>query len=112
MRVNKSVESILEPCGLPIAHLAFKNYLNKPVPNPPYICYKYLSGSTEGPDSRPNLLINKRIRIELYTDGEADPSLEHIVEECLNPFEYERTVDDYIKSEDMHLTAYEFEIYE
>lgn len=112
MRVNKKIETILKQSGLPVAHLAFKKYLNTTVPNPPYICYKILSGSTEGPDSKPNLLMNKTVRVELYTDGEADPSVEQIVEECLSPFDYEQTVDDYLESEDLHLTAYEFDLYE
>lgn len=109
MAVDKKVEEMLSPVGVPVAYRQFKPYKNKPVPSPPYLIYLFPSERGYGPDNC-NLIIHKRVSVELYTNAK-NTQLEKKVEAAISAYKYEKS-EDYIDSENMYMVTYDFNIYE
>ena len=107
--VNKFIEKLFSPTGLPIAYRFFKPKKNKPVPEPPYLVYLIKDESGYGADEK-NLISNKSVTVELYSDKKSF-DLEATIEEIISAYEY-RKHEEFIESEEMWQVSYEFEIYE
>lgn len=110
MAVNKLIEDLLAPVALPLAYREFDPFKkNKPVPDPPYLIYLIDNETARGPDGL-NLVLRKRITVELYTT-EKNVFLELKVEEALSAFTFEK-YEEYLSEERMNMVSYEFEIYQ
>ena len=107
--VNKQIEDMLTPIGLPLAYREFKPYKNKPVPSPPYLIYLIDSENGYGADEK-NLICKKNITVELYTTLKS-PATEEKIEEAISGFEYTK-YEDYISEEKMYMVSYEFTTYQ
>lgn len=102
------VEGLIAPLGLPVAYRQFTPLKDKPVPNPPYLIY-YISPENSGGADYKNLLIQRTVTVELYTD-EPDAVLEQQLEDALSSVEWTKH-EDYIESERLNMVSYEFNYY-
>ena len=109
MAVNKHIESILQPIGLPLAYRTFKPYKNKPVPAPPYLIYIISNESAHGADNK-NLYKRLHVAVELYTTTK-NTVLEEKVEDAISQYEFEK-YESYIDNEKMYFVSFEFDIYQ
>jgi len=109
MAVDKKIEALLAPVKIPIAYRAFRPYKNKPVPNPPYLIYLIEHEAAYGADYK-NLVKEKNVRVELYADKK-ELKLEEKVEQALSAYDHDK-YEDFIESEAMYMTAYEFTVFE
>ena len=98
----------LEKLGIPVADTEFKDTKKHPAPEPPFTCY--LCKETQRGSDQKNLIREIDGSVELYTDRIKDPSLEKRIEtEVL--FDIEFIKEQYnIKTENMILTSYDFEL--
>lgn len=101
------VNLILKEIGLPCAYHHFKPYKNKPLPEPPYIIWYIDDEHHFGSDDK-NFLKRQSITIELYSRTK-DRKTELKIEKSLNFIEFDKW-EEYIDSEKLYLTSYEFEI--
>lgn len=92
----------LKRLDIPVAYLKF----NKPQ-NLPFAVYYEAGGTVEGADGY-NLYRRTNIIVELYTERK-DVGLERKLEELFRSQTLEKDVDTFLKEENMHMTAYEFE---
>lgn len=102
------VEGLIAPLGLPIAYRQFTPFKDKPVPNPPYLIY-YISPENSGGADYKNLLVQRTVTVELYTD-EPDAALERQLEDALSSVEWTKH-EDYIESERLNMASYEFDYF-
>ena len=104
---NSLVEEILAPVDLPLAYRKFVPYKNKPVPSPPYMIYAILRETASGADYC-NLIKRLTVTLELYC-VDKDEEHEAAIESCLVGYEWDKE-EDFIESEHLYVTTYEFEI--
>jgi hypothetical protein len=109
MAVNKEIEDMLSPVGLPLAYRQFKPYKNKPVPKPPYLIYIIEREKGSGADGK-NLVKERTVTIELYSDRKST-ELEDKVEAAISAFEFDK-YEDYIEGESLYMVSYEIIIYQ
>lgn len=98
----KEIYSKLQQLGIPVAYQRF----NEPQ-NLPFAVYFEAGGTVEGADGY-NLFRRTDIKIELYTERK-DIRLERRLEELFREQPLEKEADIFLKEENMHMTAYEFE---
>lgn len=98
----KEIYSKLQQLGIPVAYQHF----NKPQ-NLPFVVYYEAGGTVEGADGY-NLFRRTNIIVELYT-AKKDFRLERKLEILFRELPLEKAVDTFLKDENMHMTAYEFE---
>lgn len=109
MAVNKRIESLLKPIGLPVAYRKFKPYKGKPVPPPPYLIYFIERENARGSDDK-NFYKKLQVVVELYTATKS-PTFEESVENTIQEFEFDK-YEEYLDSEGMFFVSWEFDIYE
>lgn len=88
--------------GIPVAYMQFKEE-----PDPPVCVYYETESRIYGADDQ-NLIEKKRIRIEIYTEGKM-PELEEKVEALFPNSEISKECGEFIETEGLQETAYEFE---
>ncbi len=98
----KEIYSKLQQLGIPVAYQHF----DKPQ-KLPYAVYYEAGGTVEGADGY-NLFRRTNIVVELYT-ARKDIRLERHLEELFRELPLEKEADTFLKDENMHMTAYEFE---
>lgn len=100
------VKERLEKLGIPYAYRRFKEYKNKPLPEPPYIVWFIDGEQHEGSDFK-NLIRHCHITIELYSKTKNEENEKKIESEfsdtALDKWE------DYIESQGLYLVSYEFD---
>lgn len=103
------VKKMLEATGYPVAYSHFTPSKNKPVPNPPYICYLTPYTANLHADNKVYMR-GEIVQIELYTfkkDLEAEAKLEKILND--NEFPND-AIETYIESENLFQRIYEIKI--
>lgn len=101
--------SALSRIGMPVAYRQFLPTKGVEVPNPPYAVYIISPETGRGADYK-NLLRERHVRIEIYTDAK-DTARELAVEDILGAVEWEKD-EEYIDSEALYMVTYEFDIIE
>ena len=111
MRLETIIERARE-LGLPLAKDEFRETIETPLPELPYLVYIILQGNKSGSDDGTVAVNTIQAALELYTDKVADSKLEDEIEgKVLYDVDYNK-FQETIQSEDMVQTAYEFTIYE
>ncbi len=96
------IYSKLKSLNIPVAYLQFQ----KPQ-KLPFIAYYESHTVVKGADNY-NLFRITEIKIELYSDKK-NPDLERKIENLFFNVEIEKSMDSYIKDENMFLTVFSFE---
>ena len=105
------VYPLLQQVGLPVTYRQFTGPAED-IPDPPYIVYYEGRSSNMGADN----VVHARklyVTVELYTDRARDISLERRIKELLTEagLFYDTDHSD-IPEEDVHITYFEFSIFE
>lgn len=98
----ETIYNRLKTLGIPVAYSHFPNAVN-----PPFCCYIVTSEKLYGADNI-NLLRNRLVRIELYTNKK-DEQLESRIEKLFYDTELEKS-ETYISDEQLYEVMYDFEI--
>lgn len=100
------LKTILDATGYPVAYSHFKETVNNPIPDPPYICYLVAFSSNFFADNKAYQRIDNA-QIELYTDIkdlQAEQTLENLLDQNDIPYE---TTETWIDSEQVFQKVYD-----